>query len=95
MYLLHYATSLRVVERIARSHIVVSVVISKYVETSVLVLIKCCTVMNLIINSATTLSVARDLTSLLAFHGNESRDDNVATKETEINGVRVKNRWEG
>ena len=83
-------TNLRVVERIARSHVVVSVVISKYVETFVLVPIKCCTAVNLIDDSVTTLSVAKDLMTLLAFHGNDSRDDNVATKELVISGMRVK-----
>ena len=69
---MHYVTSLRTVERIARSHIVVSVVISKDVEASILVLIKLSTVVNLAVNSATTLWVARELTSLPTFHGDEN-----------------------
>ena len=75
-YLLHYVTNLRVVERIPRSHVVVSVVISKYVETRVFIFIKSSTVVvNSTADSAATLWVARDRTSLLAFHDGESRDD--------------------
>lgn len=82
-YLLHYVASLWVVERITRSHVIVSIVSSKYEETSVFIFIKFSTVVKLATSSAATRRVARDRRSLLAFHSDESQNDNVIVKEEE------------
>lgn len=93
---MHYAATLRVVERIPRSHVVVSVVISKYVETRVFIFIKLSTVVNSAAASAATLWVARDRTRLLAFHDGESRDDKqkTATSGYDRLNTGVNNLWE-